>query len=88
MGGIGGYYDTERESLCRDIRSQTQNVESEENVNHPEHLFSILKELLDYPAIGINLKDDGIINLFFDGCCECDIEIKNYTDLRYDNQTG
>lgn len=52
-----------------------------------EHLFSILKELLDYSAIGVNLKDDGTINLFFDGCCECDIEIKKYIDLRYNNQT-
>lgn len=49
-----------------------------------EHLFSILKELLDYSAIAVEQKEDGTINLFFDGCCECDIEIKNYIDLRID----
>lgn len=52
-----------------------------------EHLFSILKEILRHPAIDVKLKEDGTINLFFDGCCECDIEVKNYIDLRYDHPT-
>lgn len=50
-----------------------------------EHLFSVLKEALRHPAIDVKLKEDGTINLFFDGCCECDIQIKNYTDLRGEN---
>lgn len=49
-----------------------------------EHLFSILEEALRHPATGVYLKCDGKIRLFFDGCCECDIEVKNYTDLRCD----
>lgn len=57
MGGIGGYYDTERESLCRDIRSQTQNVKPKENVNHPEHYqgkhecIDIMKALFGAEAV-------------------------------------
>ena len=45
-----------------------------------EHLFTILKEILRHPAIGVCLKENGKINLFFDGCCECDIEVQNYID--------
>jgi hypothetical protein len=52
-----------------------------------EHLFSILKEILRHPAIDVKIKEDGKINLFFDGCCECDIEVKNYIDLRCDHPT-
>lgn len=47
-----------------------------------KHLFDILKEALRHPAIAVELKENNTINLFFDGCCECDIELKNYTDLR------
>jgi len=59
--------------------------DSEDGDNHDtksEHLFSVLKEALRHPAISVELKEEGTINLFFDGCCECDIQIKNYTDLR------
>ena len=52
-----------------------------------EHLFAVLKEALRHPAIGVYLKEDGKINLFFDGCCECDIEVQNYIDLRCDHPT-
>lgn len=47
-----------------------------------KHLYDILREALRHPAIGVYLKDEGTITLFFDGCCECDIEITDYTDLR------
>ena len=47
-----------------------------------KHLFSILREMLRHPATDVELKEDGTISLFFDGCCECDIEVKNYVDLR------
>ena len=52
-----------------------------------EHLFAVLKEALRHPAIGVYLKENGKINLFFDGCCECDIEVQNYIDLRCDHPT-
>ena len=45
-------------------------------------VFNILKDCLNHPAIGVGLKEDGTLHLFFDGCCECDIVIKNYIDLR------
>ena len=52
-----------------------------------EHLFAVLKEALRHPAIGVYLKENGKIKLFFDGCCECDIEVQNYIDLRGDHQS-
>lgn len=51
-----------------------------------EHVYGILREILRHPATQVTLNDNGTINLFFDGCCECDIEIKNYTDLRGDTE--
>lgn len=52
-----------------------------------KHLFDILEEILEHSAINVKLKENGKINLFFDGCCECDIKVQNYIDLRCDNPT-
>lgn len=47
-----------------------------------KHLYDILQEALRHPAIYVKLNEDSTITLFFDGCCECNIEVKDYTDLR------
>ena len=52
-----------------------------------EHLFTILEKALRHPAIGVYLKENGKIHLLFDDCCECDIEVQNYIDLRYTHPT-
>lgn len=47
-----------------------------------KHVFNVLKEALNYTSTSVEQNDDGTIHLFFDMCCEFDIDIKNYTDLR------
>lgn len=38
MGGIGGYYDPDRESYCRDIRrEQTSNIKRKDTCMRCEH---------------------------------------------------
>lgn len=64
------------EEMCQAL----QEIEAEAKAR--KHLFGILKEILRHPAISVELNSDGTIKLFFDGCCECDVKITHYEDLR------